>query len=130
VTFVQVIGKGTHFAMGFLTYLGIFYLIVIVLVSYVLLCGGELVWLKKLVKIAQNGIKKILGERIIKKGEKVVDYCCYKPNPILQVRLLVPLFHIYLLKGFYLLLVLGGYAMFIKDALHHIPGFVVMYYHI
>jgi len=56
----------------------------------------------------KNVLSKICGKRITSRATSVVDYCCYKQNPILQV--------------VYVLLILGGYFFFLKDAQPHIPG--------
>jgi len=103
-----------------LVLLGVFYVFILAFVTYALLCGdkdcsdwgfiGKIHYFitRGMFIGLQNGCRKLLGEKVFKTGNKAVDYCCYKPNPVLQF--------------VYLILVLGGYVMFVKDAFPHLPG--------
>jgi len=115
-------------AASFAFYLGIFYVVILLFVIYALLCGDlecgkpgsmryrihKFVTRDALAKVWQC-FRCVLGKRISGKLDDTVNYCCYKPNPFMQI--------------LYLSLVLGGYLLFLRDALSHIPNPYLSIYH-
>jgi len=96
----------------------------IVSVAYVLLCSeSNNGFMGKINYIITEGIfeglRRLIGcicpKFVVRTVDSSVNYCCYKPNPLLQI--------------LYLSLVLGGYAFFIRDALPHIPGPFLSWFH-
>ena len=65
---------------------------------------------------SRNFAKRTLGERAVSKLGRVAHWVFYEPNPIIVI--------------FYLVLVIGGYIIFVKDAFEHIPNQFLSHYHI
>ncbi|KAH3766192.1 DHHC-type zinc finger family protein [Pelomyxa schiedti] len=90
------------------------YVVVASLVIYTLLCGqsefhrgGVIGWLHTFLTSSiwswlQRVITRLLGKRVVAFFNPCVDWCCYKPNPFMQI--------------VYATFVLGGFAIFLRDA--------------